>query len=244
MKPARTRAINPHLLTGAHALDALPDDELRAFETHLGKCCSCADELSELRDTAAWLGSVAGRVVPIALRPQVLNATRGVWQVPPGSEVGARLSRSQGFRRAAALVAAACVTAMAVAGAHCALVTPRLSPPRTAPHTPIGDLLAAPDLRLLATEGPTTATAAISQDRKEMLFLADDLRSLPSTHSYQLWLVDGHGPRSAAAPQTATRTMSLLVSGIDGVREVILTVEPVGGSPSPTGASVVTLGLP
>ncbi|MEV6715242.1 anti-sigma factor [Lentzea sp. NPDC051208] len=237
-----TRAINPHLLTGAHALGAVPDAERAEFEAHLGRCRSCADELAGLRQTAAWLGNAVDHVHPIALRSRVLDAVRHVRQVPPISESVAVFSRRQGFRRAAALISAACVAAAAVAGAHGALSTSRIVPAAASPQTHIGDLLAAPDLRLVTAAGPAGA-AAISRSRAEMLFLADGLPALPRDRVYQLWLVDDHGPRSAGTVRPAGGVTSLLVSEIQGVGEVVLTVEPSRGSPGPTGAPVLTIAL-
>ncbi|GGM73133.1 hypothetical protein GCM10011609_06200 [Lentzea pudingi] len=107
MNPGRARAINPHLLTGAHALGALPDAELADFEEHLAECPACADEAGELSETAAVLGNAVGHVYPIALRPRVLGAVQWVRQVPPSSERVTVLTRRQGLWRAGALAAAA-----------------------------------------------------------------------------------------------------------------------------------------
>ncbi|SDK83760.1 Anti-sigma-K factor RskA [Lentzea albidocapillata subsp. violacea] len=237
-----TRAINPHLLTGAHALGALLDAERAEFEAHLDRCRGCADEAAELRETAARLGNAVDHVQPNSLRPQVLAAIRHVRQVPPASENVAVFSRRQGFRRAAALISAACVAAAAVAGVHGALTTSTLTPMAVSARTHVGDLLAAPDLRLVSAEGQA-GTAAISPSRNEMLFLADGLRTLPRDRVYQLWLVDGQGPRSAGTMRPAGDVTSLLVSGINGIGEAVLTVEPIGGSPSPTGSPVLTIVL-
>ncbi|MCR3754571.1 anti-sigma factor [Lentzea californiensis] len=242
MKPGLTRAINPHLLTGAHALGALLDAERAEFEAHLGRCRGCADELAELRETAARLGDAVEHVHPHALRSQVLGAVRHVRQVPPASENVTVSSRRQGFQRAAALISAACVAAAAVAGVHGALTSSAIVPPAASPHTHVGDLLAAPDLRLV-TAGGSAGTVAVSRSRDEMLFLADDLRALPRDRVYQLWLVDDRGPRSAGTVRPAGDVTSLLVSGMQGAGEAVLTVEPAGGSPSPTGAPVLTIVL-
>ncbi|RDI32254.1 anti-sigma-K factor RskA [Lentzea flaviverrucosa] len=242
VKPGMTRAINQHLLTGAHALGALPDAERAEFEAHLVRCWGCADEVAGLRETAARLGNAVDHVHPNFLRSQVLDAIRYVRQVPPASENVAVFSRRQGFRRAAALISAACVAAAAVAGLHGALTSSKITPVASSPRAHVGDLLAAPDLRLLSA-GDQTGTAAMSRSRDEMLFLADDLRTLPRDRVYQLWLVDGQGPRSAGTTRPAGDVTSLLVSGIEGAGEVVLTVEPAGGSPGPTGAPVLTIAL-
>ena len=47
-----------HLLTGAYAVDALTGAELAKFEKHLDQCCSCAEEVRSLRETAARIGEV------------------------------------------------------------------------------------------------------------------------------------------------------------------------------------------
>ncbi|HUQ58578.1 anti-sigma factor [Lentzea sp.] len=242
MNPGGTRAIDPHLLTGAHALDALPGQERDEFEAHLGRCPGCAQEVAELRATAARLGSAVVQVFPDALRPQVLGAVHRLRQVPPVSEVGTGSSRRQGFRAAAALIAAACVAAMAVAGVQGALTASTTIPVAAPPHTRIGDLLAAQDLRLVSAGDPA-GTAAVSNGRDEMLFLADGLPALPRDRAYQLWLVDGDGPRSAGTTRPADTAMSLLVTGIRDVSEVLLTVEPAHGSPSPTSSPVLAIVL-
>ncbi|WP_191298854.1 anti-sigma factor [Lentzea cavernae] len=237
-----TRALDPHLPTGAHALGALPEDERAEFEAHLSGCRDCSAEVAGLRETAARLGSAAAQAAPSALRPQVLQAIRFARQVPAVSEIVTVFSRGQGFRRAAALFSAACVAAAVVAGTHGALSTSTVKPVAGRPHTHVGDLLAAPDLRLV-TARDAKGTAVTSSSRDEMLVLADGLRALPRDRVYQLWLVDGHGPRSAGTARPAGEVLSLLTSGIEGVGEALLTVEPAGGSPGPTSSPVLTFVL-
>ncbi|WP_439656738.1 anti-sigma factor [Lentzea sp. HUAS TT2] len=242
MKPGETRATNPHLLTGAHALGALTAAERAEFEAHLDTCPGCTAEMAGLTETAARLGSAVDHVVPTALRPEVLHAVRRTRQVPPTPQFERGPSRRQSFRRAAVLISAACVVAAAVAGVHGALTPSVITPVAASPHTRIGDLLAAPDLRIV-TAGEPAATVAMSLSRNEMLFLAHGLHTLSRDRVYQLWLNDGHGPRSAGIARPADDVTSLLVSGVEGVGEAVLTVEPAGGSPSPTGQRVLTLAL-
>ncbi|GLY48985.1 anti-sigma factor [Lentzea sp. NBRC 102530] len=239
---ATTSAIDPHLLTGAHALDALPDGERGEFEAHLARCPACADEAAGLRETTALLARAVSHTTPTALRPRVLGAAQRVRQAPPTSEITTSPTRRQGFRRAAALISLACAAAAVVAGVHGAWTTPTRTSPVTPPRTRVGDLLAAPDLRI-ATAGTSAGTVAVSRHRDEMLFLADDLRTLPAALTYQLWLVGDQGPRSAGLLRPTGPATSSLVPGIAGAREVILTVEPAGGSPGPTGAPVLTVVL-
>ncbi|MEU0879495.1 anti-sigma factor [Lentzea sp. NPDC005914] len=239
MKPEGTRATNPHLLTGAHALDSLPDAERAEFEAHLDSCRGCAEEVVELTETAARLAGVLDHVVPRSLRPLVLDAARHVRQASAASEIG----RAQGLRRAGVLISIAAVAAAAVAVVHGALTTSTISTVTASPRTELGDLFAAADLRLV-TAGDPAGTAAISRSRNEMLFWTDGVRMLSRDRVYQLWLIDHRGPRSAGTLHPAGTTTSLFVVGIEGVGEAILTVEPAGGSPSPTGAPVLTIAFP
>ncbi|MFD4675845.1 anti-sigma factor domain-containing protein [Lentzea sp. NPDC058450] len=242
MNPGTPRAINPHLPTGAYALDSLPDAEHARFQDHLTTCQSCVDETAGLIETAALLGAAVDHDSPTALRPAVLDAIRFVHQIPPDVETRPSLSRRQGFRRAATLIGAACLTALAVAGVHNSLTSPGVGPTGAPVHTRIGDLLAAPDLRLI-TAPNQAGTAAVSASRDEMLFLASDLRALPPGRVYQLWRVGSRGPASAGVALPGSEVTSLLLNGMSEADEIILTVEPAGGSPSPTGAPVVTIVL-
>ncbi|SES00557.1 Anti-sigma-K factor rskA [Lentzea xinjiangensis] len=140
------------------------------------------------------------------------------------------------------LISAACVVAAAVGGAYGAATTSAITPVAASPRTQIGDLLAAPDLRLVTT-GEPAATAAMSPGRNEMLFLAHGLHTLSRDRVYQLWLIDDHGSRSAGIARPAGNVTSLFVSGIEGAGEAVLTVELAGGSPSPTGSRVLTIAL-
>lgn len=62
-----------HTLTGAHVLHATADTERAAFERHLADCVSCAQEVRELRDTAARLGLTTAVAPPPHLRSAVLT---------------------------------------------------------------------------------------------------------------------------------------------------------------------------
>ncbi|MFJ8961500.1 anti-sigma factor [Lentzea sp. NPDC102401] len=200
------------------------------------------DEVAELAETAAELGRAVDQAAPGVLRPQVLRALRSSRQAPPLVPSGEVPSRHRGFRRAAALVSAACVVAAAVGGVHGALTASTITPVAAPPRTRIGDLLAAPDLRLVTTD-EQAGTVAISRSRNEMLVLGHNLRMLPRDRVYQLWLIDDHGPRSAGTTSAAGAVTSLFVSGIEGAGEAVLTVEPLGGSPSPTGSLVLSIVL-
>lgn len=168
-----------HTLTGAYVLDALSETERRRFELHVSRCSGCAEEVAELRDTAARLGSVAAVQPPAELRARVLSAVAKTRQLPPdtsdharpepepsadaGTGAGAaeppRLSvlpgRARWQRRIGALAAAAAV--LLVVGVGVVEVQSNRQMTRevealrevSADYREFADMLAAPDTRLV-----------------------------------------------------------------------------------------------
>lgn len=74
-----------HTLAGAYVLDALSDAGRIAFARHLTRCEVCAQEIVDLRETAAWLASPAPPPPP-ALKTAVLTRIGQVRQVAPTGE--------------------------------------------------------------------------------------------------------------------------------------------------------------
>jgi len=72
-----------HTLTGAYAVDALPDGERELFEAHLAVCAACEQEVQELQATAARLGAISASRPPAGLRARVLAEIDGVRQERP-----------------------------------------------------------------------------------------------------------------------------------------------------------------
>jgi len=80
---SRRAFADPHILTGAYALNALDPAEDETFRHHLAGCRRCAQEARELAETAARLGAAAGSPVPPELRARVLHWIGTVRQLPP-----------------------------------------------------------------------------------------------------------------------------------------------------------------
>ena len=108
-----------HTLTGAYALDALPEAERAQFEEHLEDCDACAQEVRELQATAADLGHLLYEPPPAALRERVLaeiDETRQEAPIPAVSdEVLPLRPRRAPPRSAWMLSSAAAVVAVVVA---------------------------------------------------------------------------------------------------------------------------------
>ncbi len=231
-----------HTLTGAYAVNALSDTERAAFETHLVRCESCAEEVAELSATAAHLGAAAEFAPPAHLRARVLAAAAETRQLAPHT---ARVPRPRrGFGRAGGLLAAACLVAVAFV----AVQTERSGQEDqlaqlSSQYERFSDLLSTPDAKIFSATGTNGAvgTAVMSPSRNEMLFLGKDLPAPPGGSVYQLWMIAPDGAHSAGV--LPSPTAPLVASGVPGAQKVALTVEPQGGSPSPTGDLVVEVGL-
>ena len=72
-----------HVLTGAYACDALDLSELGAFEEHLASCDACAQEVAELRATAAALALAEAVEPPAGLRERVMAEVAITRQLAP-----------------------------------------------------------------------------------------------------------------------------------------------------------------
>ena len=93
-----------HELTAAYALDALDDDDRRAFEAHLAECDDCRTELTSLGETVGALAYAAeGPAPPPDLRGRILTAARA----EPPKVVALRPRRTRLYA-GIAVAAAAC----------------------------------------------------------------------------------------------------------------------------------------
>jgi anti-sigma-K factor RskA len=66
----------------------------------------------------------------------------------------------------------------------------------------------------------------------------------PSGHAYQLWLAPlGGAPRSAAVLAQVPSIGAPVVTRFEPADVLVMTVEPAGGSPQPTGTVLMSVGL-
>ncbi|MFI7612673.1 anti-sigma factor domain-containing protein [Nonomuraea terrae] len=251
-----------HALSGAYAVHALPYAERARFEAHLPGCPACAAEIRHLRETAARLAETAAEPPPPSLRPRLLATARTRRSLAEGEaallgeeERGPRRRRRQGRGRVPAGVAAIAVAA-AVALGVLALDARRDLGELTARNAELAAVLAAPDaetVRRPATSGGT-GTVVISRAMGRMVFASSGLPELPVGRTYELWLMGPDGPRPAGllgeggagdgdGDGDGTTTPVVLPAG-PGDGHVALTVEPAGGSDSPTTLPVLLAALP
>jgi anti-sigma-K factor RskA len=216
--------VDVHALTGAYVLDSVPEHELRQFERHLTDCESCAQEVSELRETAARLGVAAAVDPSSSLRSAVLNRIHRARQGP--KIVAARIFAAA----AAALLVVA--TALGVLVVRHSQVLEDSQQDTMAMAT----ILQADDARVARKDG---ATLVVSHDQDRMLLLSGALPPAPEGQDYQAWVVDDR-----------YRSLGLITpnghitADVGGAEHVAVTLEPDGGSPQPTSTAFLSITVP
>ena len=237
-----------HTLTGAYACDALTSAEAAAFEQHLAACPTCAEEVGELRETAARLAMAVAEPPPPSLKAAVdarIAVTRqrapiGVAHPGIAKPRRRRLIASVGWGVAGVLACAVAVLGIRVADAE------GPGPGRQA--AAIESVLAAPDVR--TNSAPVSsggnAVVLVSRAQDKAAIAVSGLKAPPAGKAYQLWMIGPDGIRSGGLlPTGADGTAgSVVAHGLDGARTISLTLEPAAGSQQPTMSPVLLLAMP
>lgn len=228
-----------HALTGAYALDAVSGVERADFERHLAECESCAQEVRELRDTAAQLALAASEPPPPALKQRVFDEIQTVRQLPPDTNV-VPLRRRSLTQRLTAVAAAVFFVATVGLGVVVVRQNSQLDT-ANAQAALLEQILSAPDAKLVTLEATEAAPddagtmkVAVSESQDRMLLLSTDLASAPAGRTYQLWGLENQVPRSMGLVTPDNGEVVLSVSGIGDADQVAISVEPEGGSERPT----------
>ncbi|GAA2720840.1 anti-sigma factor [Actinocorallia aurantiaca] len=230
-------AHDTHGLLAPYALDALDDLERRRFEHHLAECASCAEELRGLRETTAMLGLAASSRPPAALRTRVMDEIARTRQLPPGTGARRRWTLPG---LPLLLTAAAAMIAVIVFAGYAALQSPAPGP--TPPSDPrVSAVLSAADARSVDVEAAGgTGTIVFSRSLNKAVITMSGLPEVPAGRDYELWLIGPRKPRSAGLMREETQ----VISSVDDATHVGVTIEPEGGSPTPSSAPLFTLALP
>jgi anti-sigma factor RsiW len=242
-----------HTLTGAYALDALDPDERAAFEVHLADCSDCANEVAELRATAARLGAAVTLTPPENLKQRVLVEIARTRQDPPS---GLRLVGVDPDRRrkwTLRISVAAAVVAVLAAGTFGGIAIGTNSELHTAQsqlsqaqqqYAPVAQLLAAPDVRIASgTAAGASATLLTSRSLGRSVLVTAHLPVQPKGRTYQVW---GIGPAGFAslAVLGGGRGGMFTLAGLGSADRIGITVEPAGGSRQPTSAPIMHFDIP
>lgn len=236
-----------HALTGAYALNAVSGPEREEFERHLAECESCAQEVRELRETATRLALAAAEEPPPYVKAGVLNQIRSVRQLPPETSVTPLRPRD---RRTLALrltsVAAAVLFVAAVALGVVVVRQNQQLDATQAQATEMSEILNAGDAQVVTVDQGDSGrmTVAMSRSANRMLILTKNLPNPPSGHDFQVWTGHGGEMTHAGFLDPDNGKAQLAITNFGDADTIGVTVEPDGGSRTPTLPTVMAVELP
>jgi anti-sigma factor RsiW len=224
-----------HTLTGAYAVDALPDDERRAFEEHLAACEACTQEVEELQATAARLGAASSATPPAGLRDAVMAQIADVRQEAPSRLPSVPdLPRITPSRRwmSSVLAPAAAIVAIAILGlsAIVANLNGRIDQIESE-SSQLTNVIAAADAQTVEidTGGSETARLIVSPSLSEGVLLVNGMAAAPDDHRFAIWLIDGEGNPEFAGSfdvDDRGRATRVVAGDLAGTAALGVTVEP------------------
>ncbi|MFG2518066.1 anti-sigma factor domain-containing protein [Streptomyces sp. NPDC048527] len=235
---------DPHTFAGAYALDALDADERAAFEEHMAACPDCRQEVAEFTAAAGRLALASGVSPPPELKDSVLGQITHIRQEPPPTERGPQGAPSSGrsSRWMRGWMLAACFVAAVLGGVAAwqhqeARDAQNQADQAQASADRMAAVLGAPDAKAHATSLPNGARGVVvtSESRNRAVFTASGLGSPPDGKVYELWF-DDHGtmrPAGLLHPDRSNQS-TLMEGSLDRAGGVGITVEPAGGSRTPT----------
>jgi anti-sigma factor RsiW len=239
----------PHTLAGAYAMDALDPGDRARFERHLDRCDSCAQEVSELRETAARLAVASSVPPPAAMKQQVMAVARGTRQHAPVTAAKPRFRT----RRlvligvpATALLMGGLIAVATVFGLANSDTSQRLSQAQQRDQA-IASVLTAKDATMMSgpVAGGGMARIVMSHEEQALVFMAAGLPALPASAAYELWLVGPAGDRPAGMLPAAAHGMTgpVIATGLRAGDHLMLSVEPAAGTTHPTSRMMLDIPL-
>lgn len=232
-----------HALSGAYAVDALDPAEKAQFEEHLAACATCRAEVASLREATALLPETMATEPPAALRERVLAQIATVRPLPPEtpatapSEVVALRPR----RRPWTLLAAAAAVVAVVGGGS--VVWEQVSGPgqHETQLSAVDRVLQAADAKRVNVTLPGGVRASVVRSVAEgkAVLVTRNMPPAPSGRIYELWLQTPGGAMVPAGTMTDGGNRTVLLHGdATSATGAGITVEPKGGSESPTSEPI------
>jgi anti-sigma-K factor RskA len=221
-----------------YVLGALPEGEREAFRGHLESCVICREEVAALRVVASALPAIAPQLsAPQELKRSVMANVRE--EARHDEQLGRASSgaRTRAVRR------------------------PVLAWPRWRPLIASGGLAAVVAVvAIVLSSGGGGAGArviraeVIPRGASASLHVSDghaqlDISGMPQTSPqrvYEVWVKRAGAPQPTDALFTVTTSGDATVGvpgSVDGVKAVLVTSEPLGGSEAPTTSPVIVASL-
>jgi anti-sigma-K factor RskA len=229
-----------HALSGAYAVDALDAGEKAMFEEHLAGCPTCQAEVAGLREATASLAQSVETDPPSALRERVLTGIKTVRPLPPEIERPAKPADNVRHlpvrRRLTALAVAAALLGVAGTGTviwHEAMTS-------DGQLSAADQVLRADDAERvsLTIDGGGRASVVRSVSEGKAVLIARDMPTAPSDRVYELWLQTPAGEMVPAGTMKGGTATVVLEGDASNATAAGITVEPKGGSTTPTTAPI------
>ena len=245
-------------LLASLALDAIDGDERAELESHVETCSSCQRELDQLREVAYALGNSVeplpqGLWTDIAerLHPKGVASLALVDAIASDERVHLTPLHSLDLRSRRKRIAVASVIG-AMAAALVALSLSLVSANSQVNHyqsalnntnsQAVAAALVAPGHRLV--ELGTNATPSLAKfvllPNGSGYLVKSELPTLVSSSTYQLWAIINGKPISLALMGRTPSFAAFTVVGPPAPSTIGITIEPAGGSPTPTTAMVAS----
>lgn len=222
-------------LAAPYALHAVSDGERAAIESALhdadpAEAQAFRNEVRHIHETMADVAALTAVEPPEHLKARVIATTAQI--------------RPKWFQRTLPRVAAVAATLLVGLAIGIGWMLLARSP---APESAAARILSAPDVRAVSGAIPSggTATVVFSPElRKGVLVMNDVAPPQPGT-VYELWLVGPNGPQPAGTmdAHAISPSTTAVIDNLGDSTVVGLSVEPPGGSRTPTGAMFAELGL-
>ena len=246
-----------HGLSGAYAVDAVDDVERARFEAHMAGCSQCRDEVASLRAAAGELASMTLASPPPSLRAAVLRDIGSVRPLPPrvtpeqasapeptaptaapsapSAPASLESKRAERARRAPLRQWLVGVAAAAVLATGGLVWSPWSSETSTVQLTATQQVLQAKDAQRFEQKvGDATATIVRSTSLKKAVIVTANMPDAPTGKVYELWLQQGSAMVKAGFMPAGPSNTVLLDGDAATAAGVGITVEPAGGSDTPT----------
>jgi len=230
-----------HGLAGAYAVDAVDDVERARFEAHMAGCSQCQAEVASLRAAAAELSSTTLTSPPPSLRASVLRDISSVRPLPPASLESKRAERARRAPLRQWLVGVAAASVLVITGV---VWQPWSSDTSTLQLTATQQVLQAKDAQRFEQKvGDATATIVRSPSLKKAVIVTANMPAAPEGKVYELWLQQGTAMVRAGLMPTGQANTVLLEGDAASAQAVGITIEPAGGSDTPTLPPVAVIGF-
>jgi anti-sigma-K factor RskA len=244
------KRVDPANNSGAYVLNALDQNEQAEFESQLDVSEQLRNEVTELTDTAVLLGmAVAPVQPPAALKANIMaklgttpQLSREVLASAPPSSLDRRV-QVRWFQKPAMVAAAAVVAILIVSGGAIGITAATEHIQQEQQADALAAINSAPDSQRAeaSVSSGGTATLVWSQALGKSALIVKGLSPLPSDKTYELWYIDANGEPRRAGLLSGSSTWHVLDGRMAKGDTIGVTIEPSGGSNSPTTKPIVAI---